>query len=161
MTRVHIERNGTGKFLLVSLAVLLLSSAYFHRLGYQVLPQEAPPARNAEVARSIWRTHSLEAPEFHVFEQELRRLALIGFSMGGNQVLKLAGEWGTDGPGELCAVVAVSPAIDLGPSADALHLPRVMRVDGAVAMAEAVYATLDLRDETQRSPGDALVGMQP
>ena len=45
--------------------------------------------------------------------------------------------------------------------ADALHLPRVMRVDGAVAMAEAVYATLDLRDETQRSPGDALVGMQP
>jgi len=72
---VHIERNGTGKFLLVSLAVLLLSSAYFHRLGYQVLPQEAPPARNAEVARSIWRTHSLEAPEFHVFEQELRRLS--------------------------------------------------------------------------------------
>ena len=72
---MHIERNGTGKFLLVSLAVLLLSSAYFHRLGYQVLPQEAPPARNAEVARSIWRTHSLEAPEFHVFEQELRRLS--------------------------------------------------------------------------------------
>jgi len=34
LTRVHIERNGTGKFLLVSLAVLLLSSAYFHRLGY-------------------------------------------------------------------------------------------------------------------------------
>ncbi len=58
-----------------------------------------------------------------ISEHKLRRLALIGFSMGGNQVLKLAGEWGTDGPTELCAVVAVSPAIDLGPSADALHLP--------------------------------------
>src|SRR5581483_8302307 len=58
-----------------------------------------------------------------ISEHKLRRLALIGFSMGGNQVLKLAGEWGTEGPSELRAVVAVSPAIDLGPSADALHLP--------------------------------------
>jgi len=58
-------------------------------------------------------------------------------------------------------VIAGTLAERLEQIADALHLPRVMRVDGAVAMAEAVYATLDLRDETQRSPGDALVGMQP
>src|SRR5213593_3988388 len=71
----YFARDGASKFLLASLALLLLSSTVFHRLGYRVLPQEAPPARNAEVARSIWRTHSLEAPEFHVFEQELRRLS--------------------------------------------------------------------------------------
>jgi hypothetical protein len=67
--------GGASKFLLASLAVLALSSTFFHRLGYQVLPQEAPPARNAEVARSLWVTHSLEAPEFRVFERELRRLS--------------------------------------------------------------------------------------
>ncbi len=43
--------------------------------------------------------------------------------MGGNLVLKLAGEWGSDGPPEFRAVVAVCPAIDLAASADALHEP--------------------------------------
>ena len=50
------------------------------------------------------------------------RLALAGFSMGGNLVLKLAGEWGREGPWQFRAVAAVCPAVDLGPSADALHL---------------------------------------
>ncbi len=53
----------------------------------------------------------------------LQSFALIGYSMGGNLVLKLAGELGRAAPPELRAVVGVSPAIDLGPSADALHLP--------------------------------------
>ena len=52
----------------------------------------------------------------------ISRLALAGFSMGGNLVLKLAGEWGKEGPRQFCAVAAVCPAVDLGPSADALHL---------------------------------------
>ena len=52
------------------------------------------------------------------------RFALIGFSMGGNLVLKLAGEWGSQGPPQLRAVAAVCPAIDLAASADALHEPR-------------------------------------
>jgi len=51
------------------------------------------------------------------------RFALIGFSMGGNLVLKLAGEWGSDGPAEFRAVAAVCPAMDLAASADALHEP--------------------------------------
>jgi uncharacterized protein len=51
------------------------------------------------------------------------RFALIGFSMGGNLVLKLAGEWGSTGPAEFRAVAAVCPAMDLAPSADALHEP--------------------------------------
>ena len=52
----------------------------------------------------------------------LQSFALIGYSMGGNLVLKLAGELGPDAPAELKAVVGVSPAIDLDLSADALHL---------------------------------------
>jgi predicted alpha/beta-fold hydrolase len=51
------------------------------------------------------------------------RFALIGFSMGGNLVLKLAGEWGSSGPAEFRAVAAVCPAMDLAASADALHDP--------------------------------------
>jgi uncharacterized protein len=49
---------------------------------------------------------------------------LIGFSMGGNLVLKLAGEWGDDGPEEFRGVAAVCPAINLAAGADALHEPR-------------------------------------
>jgi len=51
------------------------------------------------------------------------RFVLVGFSMGGNLVLKLAGEWGSDGPPQFRAVAAVCPAIDLAASADALHEP--------------------------------------
>ena len=53
----------------------------------------------------------------------ISRFALCGFSMGGNIVLKTAGEWGTNGPPEFCAVAAVCPAMDLAASADALHHP--------------------------------------
>jgi uncharacterized protein len=51
----------------------------------------------------------------------LRRVALVGYSMGGNLVLKLAGEWGAQAP--LCGVAAVCPAVDLAAGADALHEP--------------------------------------
>ncbi len=51
------------------------------------------------------------------------RLALVGFSMGGNIVLTLAGEWGSQAPPQFRAVAACCPAIDLATSADALHEP--------------------------------------
>lgn len=53
----------------------------------------------------------------------LGSFALIGYSMGGNLVLKLAGDLGPNAPTQLKAVVGVSPAIDLAVSADALHEP--------------------------------------
>jgi predicted alpha/beta-fold hydrolase len=52
----------------------------------------------------------------------LTRFALVGYSMGGNLVLKLAGECGNTLP--LVAVAAVCPAIDLAAGADALHEPK-------------------------------------
>jgi uncharacterized protein len=56
-------------------------------------------------------------------QEHLPRLALLGFSMGGNLILKMAGEWGREAPPQLRAVCAVSPAVDLAPSAAALHRP--------------------------------------
>lgn len=56
-----------------------------------------------------------------VEQDGLERVALLGYSMGGNQVLKLAGEWGSDAPPQIFAVAAVSPGIDLAAGADALH----------------------------------------
>lgn len=58
-----------------------------------------------------------------VDHDRILRFALAGFSMGGNLVLKLAGEWGQDAPRQFVAVAAVCPALDLAASADALHLP--------------------------------------
>jgi uncharacterized protein len=48
---------------------------------------------------------------------------LVGFSMGGNLVLKLAGEWGNTGPAQFRGVAAVCPAVNLAAGADALHEP--------------------------------------
>ncbi len=56
-------------------------------------------------------------------EHGLSAIALVGFSMGGNLVLKYAGEAGAEVPAELCAVVGVSPLMDLAPSSKALHEP--------------------------------------
>jgi uncharacterized protein len=60
---------------------------------------------------------------FFVAQYGLRSMSLIGYSMGGNLVLKLAGELGTSAPEVLRSVIGVSPAVDLDASADALHLP--------------------------------------
>jgi hypothetical protein len=54
-------------------------------------------------------------------EEHLNKVSLAGFSMGGNLVLKLLGEWGSQAPAEVKAAVGVSPAMDLAASADALH----------------------------------------
>ena len=58
-----------------------------------------------------------------ISEDGLQKLAFVGYSMGGNLVLKLLGEWRGEAPPEVKAGVGVSPAMDLAPSADALHNP--------------------------------------
>jgi predicted alpha/beta-fold hydrolase len=65
----------------------------------------------AEVARTL------------ITQEKISHFGLAGFSMGGNLVLKLAGEWGASGPREFRGVVGVCPALDLAVSADALHTP--------------------------------------
>jgi predicted alpha/beta-fold hydrolase len=71
------------------------------------------------------RSQDVEAVAQTLIEQDrISRLALAGYSMGGNLVLKLAGEWGAAGPAQFRAVAAVCPTVDLAASADALHARR-------------------------------------
>jgi len=51
-------------------------------------------------------------------KDQISRMFLVGFSLGGNLVLKLAGEYGNDPPSAILGVCAVSPSIDLSASAD-------------------------------------------
>jgi predicted alpha/beta-fold hydrolase len=59
--------------------------------------------------------------EFFAVQYGVQQMAWVGYSMGGNMVLKAAGEYGSSAPAWLRAVVGVSPVIDMQPSADALH----------------------------------------
>jgi predicted alpha/beta-fold hydrolase len=54
----------------------------------------------------------------------LREIFAAGFSMGGNLVLKMAGEFGDAVPAELRGFVAIAPAMDLAACAGALEQPR-------------------------------------
>jgi uncharacterized protein len=53
----------------------------------------------------------------------LARVGIAGFSMGGNLVLKLAGEWSSAAPRQVKAFAAVCPGMDLAASAAELHRP--------------------------------------
>jgi len=50
----------------------------------------------------------------------LKEIFVAGFSMGGNLVLKMAGEFGERAPSELKSVIGVCPSIDLAACADSL-----------------------------------------
>jgi uncharacterized protein len=68
------------------------------------------------------RSADVAAVARHLVERdEISGYVLSGFSMGGNLVLKLAGEWGIDAPPQFRGVATVCPAIDLAAGADALH----------------------------------------
>jgi predicted alpha/beta-fold hydrolase len=53
-----------------------------------------------------------------------RQTFAVGFSMGGNQALKLAGEWGAQFPSHVAGVCSVSAPIDLAACARRLGEPR-------------------------------------
>ncbi len=68
-------------------------------------------------------TEDLRAVVAELIERDgLRQLFLVGFSLGGNMVLKLAGEYGENPPEEVLGVCAISPSVDLAASADLLEL---------------------------------------
>ncbi len=87
-----------------------------------------------------------------VREHGLQAVALVGYSMGGNLVLRWAGEVSCNPPRELKAVVGVSPLMDLAVSSAALHRPQnrlyerhflrsmLARVRRRIAMYPRIYA---------------------
>lgn len=86
----------------------------------------------------------------------LRKIALVGYSMGGNLVLKYAGEVALNPPAALKAVVGISPLMDLAPSSAALHKPQnriyerhflrsmLMRMERKIALFPAIYSSESL-----------------
>ena len=54
----------------------------------------------------------------------LKRIFVLGFSLGGNMVLKLAGEYGENAPPEVLVIGVVSPSVDLKASAELILSPR-------------------------------------
>lgn len=53
-----------------------------------------------------------------------QRIFFVGYSMGGNLVAKMAGEFGAAAPPQLRGVCTVCPALDLAACADALEKPE-------------------------------------
>ncbi|HEY6805507.1 MAG TPA: alpha/beta fold hydrolase [Pyrinomonadaceae bacterium] len=53
-----------------------------------------------------------------ISRDSLKRLYPVGFSLGGNMVLKLLGEYGNHPPAEVIAAAVVSPSVDLKASTD-------------------------------------------
>jgi len=70
------------------------------------------------------QTCDLLAVAKEIFQQNGRPLILAGFSLGGNVVLKLAGELGSDAGGILAGAIAVSTPIDLAACARQLDRPE-------------------------------------
>ena len=79
-------------------------------------------------------------------QDQISGFALVGFSMGGNLVLKLAGEWANAGPAQFRAVAAVCPAV---------HTATVGR--SPVACQIAIRSGVS----TQRPGGDAPAAAVP
>jgi len=65
----------------------------------------------------------MQVAEHLLSTEGLQRMALTGYSMGGNLMLKAAGEWGSACPPQLKSVAVVCPAMDLAACADALNEP--------------------------------------
>jgi predicted alpha/beta-fold hydrolase len=57
-------------------------------------------------------------------QDHLPRLFLAGFSLGGNMILKLAGEYGDNPPAEVLGICAVSASVDLRASTQHMNLRR-------------------------------------
>jgi hypothetical protein len=71
------------------------------------------------------RSDDFRAVVMELIERDgLPEMFAAGFSMGGNLVLKMTGEFGDSAPPQFRGTVAINPSLDLARCADALGLPR-------------------------------------
>lgn len=102
------------------------NAARFYATGWNVVRMNMRNCGGTE-RESSTLYHSGLSGDVHAVVQHYQhtrnaqRWALVGYSMGGNLVLKLAGELGEAASPVITAVAGVSPVVDLAPSADALH----------------------------------------
>lgn len=98
------------------------------RRGFNVLLLNQRNCGGTEhLSDSLYHSGLSADPEYVIRELiELDRLpaiAVVGYSLGGNVALKLAGDYGDAAPDALRAVCAVSPTMDLARCVDALERP--------------------------------------
>ena len=148
-------------------AYMLGTAEKAYRAGFNVVRLNQ---RNCGGTERLTETlyHSGRSADFRAIVVELIErdglgtIVFAGFSMGGNLVLKMAGEWGDSAPAELRGIVAVAPCLDLAACSDALRerrnflfnrhfvksLKRRMRDKAAIF--PNVYATNGLMAELER-----------
>jgi uncharacterized protein len=97
----------------------------FHR-GFHVVRLNQRNCGGTEALTPTLYSSGMSGDYRAVFEElsgsdGFEQVFFAGYSMGGNLVAKMAGEFGAAAPPALRAVCAVCPAIDLAPCADALE----------------------------------------
>ena len=112
-----------------SSAVYMLATAQkAYRAGFNVVRMNVRNCGETEhLTPTLYHgglTEDLRAVLAELIEQDgLPRIFLAGFSLGGNLVLKLAGEYDEAPPKEILGVCAVSPSVDLDASANLINQP--------------------------------------
>lgn len=100
--------------------------------GFHVVRADVPGCGDTETlagdAYHGGRTKDLRAIGDQLHAEGHRRIYLLGFSLGGSMVLKLAGEAGDAPPPWLAGVATVSAAVDFSASADALGTTLFNRI---------------------------------
>ncbi|MGH9702140.1 MAG: YheT family hydrolase [Candidatus Acidiferrales bacterium] len=99
------------------------------RQGFNVLRMNQRNCGGTEQLTSTLYNSGLSRDYKSVVEELIARDRLpeifaAGYSMGGNLVLKMAGEWSDHAPAELRGIAAVSPSLDLAACAGALNRPQ-------------------------------------
>jgi predicted alpha/beta-fold hydrolase len=97
----------------------------FHR-GFHVVRMNQRNCGGTEALTPTLYNSGMSADYRAVFEElssgdGFKQIFFAGYSMGGNLVIKMAGEFGSAVPKALRGIGVVCPAIDLGASADALE----------------------------------------
>jgi predicted alpha/beta-fold hydrolase len=107
--------------------VLGIAERAFHR-GYHVVRMNQRNCGGTEKLTPTLYNSGMSGDYRAVFEElsngdGFAQIFFAGYSMGGNLVTKMAGEYGDDVPRPLRAICVVCPALDLAACADALERP--------------------------------------
>ncbi|HXN21989.1 MAG TPA: alpha/beta fold hydrolase [Candidatus Dormibacteraeota bacterium] len=99
-----------------------------YRVGFNAIRLNQRNCGGSEKLTATLYNSGLSGDYHAVLHELITRDALpdlffCGYSMGGNLVLKMAGELGAAAPRQLRGVAAVCPSLDLAACADALELP--------------------------------------
>ena len=141
-------------------AYMLTTAAKAFRAGFNVVRVNFRNCGDTEhLSTTLYHgglSGDLQVVIAELIEQDhLPQLFIAGFSLGGNMVLKLAGEYGEDPPPELRAVCAISPSIDLRASTNLMAKRRnwiydqdfLRRLKNRIKVKEKLFP--DLYDSTR------------